>query len=141
MRLETYQPANEEGEPPPARRLTFAQKPAVQGALLSLDIASGDVLALVGGYDFADSEFDRAVQAAASRAPRSSRSSTRRALGRGYTPASIVHDRPVYIETAPARRRPAELLAEFHGPITMRKALAHSVNNATLHLDEIGIGT
>ena len=77
VRLASYQPAAQGRRARPGPRLTLDQKPEVQGALLSLDVETGEVLALVGGYDFEASQFDRAVQA---RAPaglrRSSPSST-----------------------------------------------------------------
>ena len=136
VKLQTYQPAPaKEGDPAPARRLTLAQKPAVQGALLSLDVDSGDVISLVGGYDFAASEFDRAVQA--ERQPGSAFKPLvyAAALGRGYTAASILHDRPVVMEDGSGKTwRPQNYSRKFLGPITMREALARSVNNATIHL-------
>jgi penicillin-binding protein 1A len=58
---ETPEEATEEAVP--ELRATLYQRPIVQGALLSLDVHSGDVLALVGGYDFTESEFDRVIQA------------------------------------------------------------------------------
>ena len=138
VKLETFQPEIQGGR---ARRrraaLTIAQKPAVQGALLSLDIASGDVVSLVGGYDFADSEFDRAVQA--ERQPGSAFKPFvyATALGRGYTAASILHDRPVVMEDGSGKTwRPQNYSRKFLGPITMREALARSVNNATIHLHD-----
>lgn len=143
VRLERYQPTAKEGEPPPARRFTLAQKPAVQGALLSLDVETGDVLSLVGGYDFAESEFDRAVQA--ERQPGSAFKPFvyAAALGRGYTAASILHDRPVVMEDGSGKTwRPQNYSRKFLGPITMREALARSVNNATVHLTrDIGIAS
>jgi penicillin-binding protein 1A len=135
VRLESYQPTAKEGEPAPGPRLTLAQEPKVQGALLSLDIESGEVLALVGGYDFAESEFDRAVQA--ERQPGSSFKPFvyATALGRGFTAASILHDRPVVMEDGSGKTwRPQNYSRKFLGPITMREALARSVNNATIHL-------
>ena len=141
VRLEHYQPAAKEGEPPPGLRLTLSQEPKVQGALLSLDIESGEVLALVGGYDFSESEFDRAVQA--ERQPGSSFKPFvyAAALGRGWTAASILHDRPVVMEDGSGKTwRPQNYSRKFLGPITMREALARSVNNATIHLmRDVGI--
>jgi penicillin-binding protein 1A len=135
VRLRAYRPPAKEGEPPPGVRWTVDQRPAVQGALLSLDVESGEVLALVGGYDYAESEFDRAVQA--ERQPGSSFKPFvyATALGRGYTPASIIHDRPVVMEDGSGKTwRPQNYSRKFLGPITMREALARSVNNATIHL-------
>jgi len=129
---------------------TLHQEPQVQGALLSLDVKSGDVLALVGGYDYAGSEFDRVTQAR--RQPGSAFKpliyGTALSLedeegGRLYTPASIIHDRPkVYVDHAAGFVwRPENYGRKFFGPITLRKALAKSVNNAAVHLcDQIGVG-
>jgi penicillin-binding protein 1A len=125
-------PAAEDG----ALRLSLYQEPSVEGALLSLELASGEVLALVGGYDFARSQFDRVTQAR--RQPGSSFKPViyGAALARGYTPASIVFDRPVVYtdEASGFVWRPQNYGRAFYGPITLRDALARSVNNATVHL-------
>jgi penicillin-binding protein 1A len=132
-------------------RLALFQEPKVEGALLSIEVESGDILALVGGYDFARSQFDRATQSR--RQPGSAFKplvyGTALSLadenGRPrYTPASIVHDRPkVYTDQRSGFVwKPENYEKEFYGPITLRRALAKSVNNATLQLcDEIGIGS
>jgi len=127
--------ASDPGEPTPARVALF-QLPIVQGALLSLDNASGDVIALVGGYDYEKSEFNRAVQA--KRQPGSAFKPFiyGAALEQGYTPVSEVIDRPV-VYTDPVSGfvwAPRNYGREFHGPMTMRDALKKSVNNATVHL-------
>ena len=117
-------------------RATLFQEPTVEGALLSLDVASGDVLALVGGWDFDRSQFDRATQAR--RQPGSAFKPIiyAAALAKGYTASSILFDRPVvYVdETSGFVWRPQNYGRSFYGPITLREALARSVNNATVHL-------
>ncbi len=118
----------------------LAQRPQAQGALLSFDVESGDVLAMVGGYDFEDSEFNRATQA--SRQPGSAFKPIvyAAALGRGYTPASMLYDRPVVIESEGFTWRPENYGRKFLGPILFGEALARSVNNATIHLlRDVGI--
>ena len=137
-------PAATPPSPPDAngpRRLTFAQEPAAQGALLSLEVATGEVLALVGGYDFAESEFDRAVQA--ERQPGSSFKPLvyATALGRGWNASSILQDTPVVMEDGSGKLwRPRNYNRKFLGPITMREALARSINNATIHLaNDVGV--
>jgi penicillin-binding protein 1A len=126
--------AGKNGSGPP--RATLYQEPLVEGALLSFDVASGDVLALVGGYDFARSQFNRVTQAR--RQPGSSFKPFiyGAALAKGYTPASIVWDRPVVYtdETSGFTWRPRNYGRSFYGPITLREALVRSVNNATVHL-------
>jgi penicillin-binding protein 1A len=126
------------------------QEPVVEGALLSLEVSTGDVIALVGGNDFAKSEFDRVTQA------RRQPGSAFKPMIYGaalsvvdenghhlYTPASIVHDRPKVYEdrTTGFVWRPENYGRKFYGPITLRKALAKSVNNAAVHMaDQVGVG-
>jgi penicillin-binding protein 1A len=116
--------------------LELWQEPTVEGALLSLENETGNVLALIGGYDFARSEFNRAVQA--QRQPGSAFKPFiyGAALTRGYTPVSTVIDRPV-VYTDPVTGfvwAPRNYGRKFHGPMTMRDALKKSINNATVHL-------
>jgi penicillin-binding protein 1A len=125
---------------PPAQdgtaRATLFQEPLVEGALLSFEVGSGEVLALVGGYEYARSQFDRVTQA--KRQPGSSFKPIiyGAALAKGYTPASIVWDRPVVYtdEASGFTWRPRNYGRAFYGPITLREALVRSVNNATVHL-------
>jgi penicillin-binding protein 1A len=128
-------PVGDAPDPAGPRRLALDQKPGAQGALLSFELASGEVLALVGGYDYSESEFDRAVQA--ERQPGSSFKpfvyST--ALGRGWNPSSILQDSPVVMEDGSGKLwRPQNYNRKFLGPITLRESLARSINNSTIHL-------
>ena len=123
-------------EAPPLARLDIHQTPEAEGALLSIDNASGDVLAMIGGYDFERSEFNRAVQA--ERQPGSAFKPFiyGAALTRGFTPVSTVIDRPV-VYTDPVSGfvwAPNNYGRKFYGPMTMRDALKKSINNATVHL-------
>jgi penicillin-binding protein 1A len=117
-------------------RAKLFQEPIVEGALFSFEVATGEVLSLVGGYDYARSQFDRVTQAR--RQPGSSFKPFiyGAALAKGYTPASIVWDRPVVYtdEASGFTWRPRNYGRSFYGPITLREALTHSVNNATVHL-------
>ena len=128
--------AEKQGAAASVRRATLFQEPTVEGALLSLDVATGEVLALVGGWDFDRSQFNRATQAR--RQPGSAFKPIiyAAALAKGYTASSILFDRPVvYVdETSGFVWRPQNYGKSFYGPITMREALARSVNNATVHL-------
>jgi penicillin-binding protein 1A len=116
--------------------VTLDQEPIVQGALLSIEVKTGEVLSLVGGYDFRKSQFNRVTQAR--RQPGSAFKPLiyGAAFSRGYTPASILYDRPVVYtdETSGFVWRPRNYGRSFYGPITMREALVRSVNNATVHL-------
>jgi penicillin-binding protein 1A len=123
-------------------RVTLHQEPAVEGAVLVFDVASGDVLALVGGYDFGRSEFDRALQARRQPGSAFKPFIYAAALAKGMTPVSIVHDRPVvYTDSASGLTwRPENYGRRFLGPLTLRDALARSVNNATIHLlTQVGV--
>ena len=131
--LETIEVPHEKGKP---YRVALWQEPAVEGALLSLENSTGNVLALIGGYDFARSEFNRAVQA--QRQPGSAFKPFiyGAALTRGFTPVSKVIDRPV-VYTDPVTGfvwAPRNYGRKFYGPMTMRDALKKSINNATVHL-------
>jgi penicillin-binding protein 1A len=120
-----------------ALRAVLHQQPEVQGALLALDLPSGDVIALVGGYDFAASELDRATQSL--RQPGSAFKPIvyTAALANGLTPASIVMDSPVVYENF----RPENYGRRFLGALTLAEALARSVNNAAVRLlEDVGIG-
>lgn len=129
----------EAGEP----AAELVQTPETQGALLSLELGTGDVLAMVGGYDFEASEFNRAVQAR--RQPGSAFKPIiyAAALANGMTPASILYDRPVVYDDPESgfTWRPQNYGRRFLGPLTMSEALARSVNNATIHLlRDVGVG-
>jgi penicillin-binding protein 1A len=129
-------PGEDDREAAGELRVTLFQEPAVEGAVLALDLASGDVLSLVGGYDFARSEFDRALQARRQPGSAFKPFIYATALGKGMTPVSIVHDRPVVHTDAASGLtwRPENYGRRFLGPLTLRDALARSVNNATIHL-------
>lgn len=153
----------EGSEPPPAElHLTLHQKPTAQAALLSLDIDNGEVLAMVGGYDFEQSEFDRVTQAR--RQPGSafkplifgaalskrSEPEVDESLEFGpvepvhpWTPASIVYaSAQIYEDKSTGFVwKPKNYSRKFLGPVTLRYALAKSINTAAIQLaDEVGVG-
>lgn len=121
---------------------TVAQPPQVEGAFVALDPASGAVSALVGGYDFQRSKFNRALQA--KRQPGSTFKPFiyAAALATGYTAASVINDAPV---AYPANVdggfwRPENYTGRFYGPTRLRVALAHSRNVVAVRLlDAIGV--
>jgi len=128
---------DDEGEPVAGPlRVALDQVPEVEGALLSLETATGDVLAMVGGRDPAHSEFNRATQA--QRQPGSAFKPLiyGAALSRGYTPVSTIYDRPIVVRDSDSGFvwRPRNYSRHFFGAMPMRRALAKSVNNATVHL-------
>ena len=125
-----------------APQLALEQTPVVQGALLAMETGSGHVLAMVGGYDFGKSQFNRATQAL--RQPGSAFKPVifAAAFEAGLTPASIIVDAPFVKEGAPGQEawKPENYTGKFYGPTTLRTALTHSRNLVTVRLlDKIGV--
>ena len=126
--------------------LSLEQDPEVQGALVALDPHSGQVRAMVGGYDFQQSQFNRAIQAR--RQPGSAIKPLiyAAALDKGYTPSSIILDTPViYRQKGPDGKetewKPKNYSDTFSGANTFRQALTHSNNVVTVKiLEDIGVG-
>ena len=112
------------------------QIPRVSGALVALDPHNGRVLALVGGFDFATSEFDRATQARRQPGSAFKPFVYLAALDNGYTPASIVLDAPVVIDQGAHLRKwkPENYTQRFYGPSTLRVGLEQSRNLMTLRV-------
>jgi len=111
------------------------QEPQVQGALFSMEAQTGYVLAMEGGYDFGQSEFNRAIQAI--RQPGSSFKPIiySAALERGFTPASIIVDSPiVYEDSESGKWKPTNFEEKFYGDTTFRQALIKSRNVPTIKL-------
>lgn len=126
--------------------LALEQKPLAQAALVAVDPFSGQIKAMVGGYDFADSQFNRAIQA--KRLPGSAIKPLiyAAALDRGYTPASIIMDTPLIYENKKVETgemeewKPKNYEEKFYGPTRFRYALAHSRNVVTIKiLEDIGV--
>ena len=124
-------------KPPPAaaQRLALRQIPLVQGALVSLDPTTGRVLAMVGGWSFEGSQFNRATQA--QRQPGSSFKPFvyLTALEKGISPSQRFLDAPVVMDMGAAGRwRPNNYEMEFGGPTPLRVALERSLNLVTLRV-------
>jgi penicillin-binding protein 1A len=120
---------------PGAVKVSLEQEPQVQGALLSLESQTGNVLAMEGGYDYEASEFNRAVQA--QRQPGSSFKPIiyAAALEHGYTPASILVDSPiVYEDSESGKWKPSNFEEKFYGDTTFRQALIKSRNVPTIKI-------
>ena len=111
--------------------------PQLQGALLSLDIATGDLLAAVGGVDYAKSDYDRAFHAR--RQPGSAIKPLiyAAALDKGFTAGSIWNDTPVaYNRGNDETWTPQNYGREQYGALSLRQALAYSNNVITVKLLE-----
>ena len=118
------------------------QTPLVEGGLIAVDPVKGAIRAMVGGYDFNRSEYNRAVQA--HRQPGSAFKPIiyATAVNQGMSPASVVLDAPVVYEQIEEEKtwKPENYGKKFHGMVTLREALAHSHNLATVRLlDKVGI--
>ncbi|QPJ63112.1 MAG: PBP1A family penicillin-binding protein [Candidatus Nitronauta litoralis] len=117
--------------------LALEQTPEVQGGLISLNPLTGQILSMVGGYDFQESQFNRAIQAI--RQPGSAFKPIiyTAALQEGYTPASIIIDAPVIFnekEDTFDKWKPVNFEEKFYGPTSIRTALTHSRNVVTIKL-------
>src|ERR1700730_13059011 len=113
------------------------QLPEVSGAMVVMDPWTGRVLAMVGGFSFDQSQFNRATQAY--RQPGSSFKPIvfPSALDKGYTPSTVVVDAPIEIDQGQAAGvwRPDNYSAgHYHGPTTLRNALRWSLNTVTVRL-------
>ncbi|MBN9147656.1 MULTISPECIES: penicillin-binding protein 1A [unclassified Nitrobacter] len=119
------------------------QLPLVSGAMVAMDPRTGRVLAMVGGFSFDQSQFNRATQAY--RQPGSSFKpivyST--ALDNGYTPSTVIVDAPIEIDQGQGSGvwRPENYSKEkYYGPQTLRNALRLSLNTVTVRLaQDIGM--
>jgi penicillin-binding protein 1A len=101
----------------------------LQGALMSMDARTGAILALIGGRDFEASKFNRAIQAQRQPGSLFKPYVYTAALQQGWTPADILLDAPVEVDTGGDELwRPVNYDETFRGPITLRAAIAGSVN-------------
>jgi penicillin-binding protein 1A len=116
------------------------QRPVAQGALLAIDNSTGEIKAMVGGYDFGESKFNRSTQAL-----RQTGSSFKvyvytEAMELGSSPFDTVVDEPVSYSSGGQEYSPHNYDEKFEGRITLRRALADSRNvPAVKLLDKVGI--
>jgi len=121
---------------PPVPEYALYQEPLAEGALFAMDVDTGRVEAMIGGYSFTRSQFNRAVQMR--RQPGSAFKPIiyAAAMTRGFTPATIVFDTPIVYEdlNSGLTWKPENYSDKFYGPITLRESLAKSRNIATIKL-------
>ncbi|HWB49958.1 MAG TPA: PBP1A family penicillin-binding protein [Stellaceae bacterium] len=134
------QPAGRRGPAPLLYGLR--QVPDVSGGFVAMDPKTGRVFAIVGGWDYHESQFDRAVQA--KRQPGSSIKPFVyvTALQSDYTPSSVIEDTPISLPQGPGMPMwtPANYEGNYVGATTLRQALIHSRNLATARLaSQIGM--
>ncbi len=117
-------------------RYTLRQPPEVEGAVVALDPHTGRVLAMSGGFSYAQSVFNRATQAL--RQPGSALKPFIYLAGleNGLTPSSILLDAPIVIDQGPGlgKWKPANYSGHFYGPSTLRLGLEKSRNLMTVRL-------
>src|SRR5579863_2568042 len=123
---------------------SLSQVPTAQGALVSLDPVDGAVVALVGGFDYDASKFNRVIQS--HRQPGSSFKPFiySAALENGFTPATVVPNAPVVVNDPKNGNvwRPHNFEGDFSGPTRLRNALAHSLNLVSIRvLQQLGVDT
>jgi penicillin-binding protein 1A len=126
-------------EPLPEGLFRLGQLPAVSGALVALDPHDGAIVALVGGFDFGASKYNRVTQA--QRQPGSAFKPFlySAALERGFTPATLVNDAPIVLPGGGGAEgdeewRPQNITRKFYGPTPMREALVRSRNLVSIRL-------
>ncbi len=117
---------------------TLEQTPQMEGALLAIDNRTGQIRAMVGGFDFGRSKFNRAVQA-----PRQVGSAFKpivftAAIDRGYTPSSLLMDAPVSYHAGAGQPpyAPQNYDRKYEGSITLRRVLEQSRNVPTVRMME-----
>lgn len=126
------------------------QEPLVQGSLISFDIKTGETVAMVGGYDFKKSEFNRALQAKRQTGSSFKSIVYAAALDKGFNPATPVQDAPIVYEgdasnvegqdTDIKKWKPHNHGEKFAGDILFRSALVKSLNIPTVKiLESVGV--
>ncbi|SPF80710.1 penicillin-binding protein 1A [Pseudoprimorskyibacter insulae] len=123
-------------------RWTLRQVPEVEGGFMAMDVNNGRVIAMQGGFSYQHSVFNRATQAM--RQPGSSFKPFvyAAALDSGYSPATIVIDAPIEINTPQGVWRPKNASNQFYGPTPLRTGIERSRNLMTVRLaQEIGMET
>ena len=129
--------ANEDGTP---KRWSLRQVPEVEGGFMAMDVNTGRVIAMQGGFSYQSSVFNRATQA--QRQPGSSFKPFvyAAALDSGFSPATIVVDAPIEVNTPQGLWRPKNASNKFYGPTPMRTGIEQSRNLMTIRIaQEIGM--
>jgi len=109
--------------------VSLEQTPVVEGALVAIDNRTGQIKAMVGGWDFSRSKFNRAVQAFRQMGSTFKPIVYTTAIDRGFTPASMIIDEPVsYRSDIGQVYEPKNYDHKFEGAITLRRALEDSRN-------------
>jgi penicillin-binding protein 1A len=124
--------------------LTLEQDPDIEGAFLAIDPSNGSIKAMIGGYDFERSKFNRAIQARRQPGSAFKPFVYAAAFDRDLTPSTIINDAPVSYSILLDGKRtqwsPGNYDRKFRGPTTLRYGLEHSINVVAVKLIErIGV--
>jgi penicillin-binding protein 1A len=123
-------------------RVQLEQQPGPQGALLAIDNSTGEIKAMIGGYSFEDSKFNRATQALRQVGSSFKVYVYADALEKGATPFDTIVDTPFTTISGGQAYSPHNYDEKFEGTITLRRALAGSRNVPAVKLAEkVGIST
>jgi penicillin-binding protein 1A len=114
--------------------VTLAQRPAVQGSLVAMEPHTGRVVALVGGYDWTASQFDRATQAHRQVGSTIKPWIYAAAIEAGKTPIDTMYDGPFAVTTATGTWMPANYDDKYMGNVTLMTALAYSLNTISVQI-------
>ncbi|MCA0274858.1 MAG: penicillin-binding protein 1A [Proteobacteria bacterium] len=121
---------------------SLQQPPEVSGGLVAMDPHTGRVLAMVGGFSFSQSEFNRATQAMRQPGSAFKPFVYAAALDNGYTPASVIMDGPITIQTGSTSWTPKNYDGKAAGPSTLRAGIERSRNLMTVRLaNDMGMKT
>ncbi len=114
----------------------LVQIPQVSGALVSLDSKNGAIKAIIGGYDFNESKFNRATQAKRQPGSNFKPFVYSSAIDKGYTASTLINDAPVVFSDRSLEDtwRPENYSGKFFGPTRLRKALVNSRNLVSIRL-------
>jgi penicillin-binding protein 1A len=124
-----------------AGKWELLQVPAVQGQLVALDPDTGAIEALVGGFDYTASKFNRSIQSWRQAGSTMKPFVYSAALEHGYLPSSLINDAPLTYGEGDEMWQPGNSDGEFLGPITLRRALYMSRNTVSVRLlQAVGIG-
>jgi penicillin-binding protein 1A len=119
--------------------LELLQEPSLEGAMIAMDNRSGAVLALVGGFDFGRSEFNRAVQSKLQCGSAFKPFVFLTAFQQGYTPADVLFDAPILLADAEGELTycPKNYYGKYYGITTLRRALEVSFNATAVKLQAL----
>ena len=123
-----------DGKAGPKLVAALATTPDIQGALIALDPANGHLVSMVGGYDYGKSQFNRAVQAHRQIGSAMKPFIYATAMDHGMNELTIKYDAPVKFKTASGVWAPHNYKRDYLGPLTLRTAIAKSVNTVSAQL-------